>query len=86
MFVCLCVYLPWVSGPAQVFGVKGYLVCPVCSAYPDFDFEIPSQNTGDTWARAYVALQEMRESVKIIRQVVKKMPSGSCQAEARSAA
>src|SRR6267143_1312305 len=28
------------------------------------------------WARAYVALQEMRQSVKIIRQAFKKIPAG----------
>jgi len=46
------------------------------SAYPDFDFDVPSLTAGDCWARAYVALQEMRESVKIIRQAFKEIPSG----------
>jgi NADH-quinone oxidoreductase subunit D len=46
------------------------------SAYPDFDFEVPTLNSGDCWARLYVTLDEMRQSVKIIRQVVKGMPSG----------
>jgi len=48
---------------------------PYC-CYDDFDFEIPSLNSGDSWARAYVALLEMRESVKIIRQAFKQMPAG----------
>jgi NADH-quinone oxidoreductase subunit D len=46
------------------------------SAYPDFDFSIPSSKDGDCYARAYVALQEMRESVKILRQAFKNIPSG----------
>ncbi len=46
------------------------------SVYPDFDFEVPSLTAGDCWARAYVALQEMRESVKIIRQAFKEIPAG----------
>jgi NADH-quinone oxidoreductase subunit D len=48
---------------------------PYC-AYPDIDFEVPVLNDGDSWARAYIALLEMRESVKIIRQCLKKLPPG----------
>jgi NADH-quinone oxidoreductase subunit D len=48
---------------------------PYC-AYDDFDFEIPSLSSGDTWARVYVAFLEMKESVKIIRQAFKQMPQG----------
>src|SRR5439155_10310956 len=46
------------------------------SLYPDFDFEVPHFTAGDCWARAYVALQEMRQSVKIIRQAFKNIPPG----------
>jgi NADH-quinone oxidoreductase subunit D len=46
------------------------------SAYPDFDFAVASLKEGDTWARAYVALEEMRESVKILRQAFKNIPPG----------
>ncbi len=46
------------------------------SAYPEFDFGIPSFPDGDCWARGYVALLEMRESVKIIRQATKGIPPG----------
>jgi NADH-quinone oxidoreductase subunit D len=45
-------------------------------AYGDFDFDVPSLNAGDCWARAYLTLLEFRESVKIIRQAVKRMPPG----------
>jgi NADH-quinone oxidoreductase subunit D len=46
------------------------------SVYGDFDFDIPVLSSGDSWARCYVALLEMRESVKIIRQAFKKIPPG----------
>jgi NADH-quinone oxidoreductase subunit D len=46
------------------------------SVYNEFDFQVPSLSAGDCWARAYVALLEMRESVKIIRQAFKQMPPG----------
>ncbi|HXW38005.1 MAG TPA: NADH-quinone oxidoreductase subunit D [Nitrososphaerales archaeon] len=46
------------------------------SAYGDFDFDVPTHTAGDSWARLYVAVQEMRESVKIIRQAFQKIPPG----------
>ncbi len=49
---------------------------PYC-VYPELDFVIPVLNQGDSWARAYVVLLEMRESVKIIRQCLKGLPPGS---------
>ena len=48
---------------------------PYC-VYPELDFEVPVLQGGDSWARSYVALLEMRESVKIIRQALKNIPSG----------
>jgi NADH-quinone oxidoreductase subunit D len=45
-------------------------------AYPDFEFDVPTLNAGDSWSRAYITLLEMREAVKIIRQATKKMPPG----------
>jgi NADH-quinone oxidoreductase subunit D len=46
------------------------------SSYEDFEFKTPVLQQGDTWARAYVALLDMREAVKIIRQALKEMPQG----------
>ncbi|MGH9919202.1 MAG: NADH-quinone oxidoreductase subunit D, partial [Nitrososphaerales archaeon] len=46
------------------------------SVYPEFDFSVASLEEGDTWSRAYVALEEMRESVKILRQAFKNIPPG----------
>ncbi|MBS1683718.1 MAG: NADH-quinone oxidoreductase subunit D [Bacteroidetes bacterium] len=46
---------------------------PYCS-YEDFEFDIPVGKTGDTYDRYMVRQQEVRESLKIIRQAIAKMP------------
>ena len=46
------------------------------SVYPDIDFEVPVSNDGDTWARAWVAMEEMKQSLKILRQAFKNIPPG----------
>ena len=46
------------------------------SSYEDFEFKTPVMTQGDVYARSYVALLDMREAVKIIRQALKKLPSG----------
>lgn len=43
------------------------------SSYEDFDFIIPTGNTGDCYDRFLVRNQEMRESLKIIEQAYKKI-------------
>ncbi len=48
--------------------------------YPDFDFDVAVYPDGDALARFYVRLQEMKESVRILRQALDKMPSGPVQA------
>lgn len=44
--------------------------------YNEIDFNIPTYTEGDCLARYFVRVDEMRESVKIIRQVLEKMPQG----------
>lgn len=51
-------------------------------AYPQFDFEIPTRTANDVYARFEVRMDEMRESVKIVRQAIEGMPSGPWQADA----
>ena len=46
------------------------------SAYPDFDFDIPVYDEGDCMARYLVRMEEMRQSVRIIRQCLDKLPDG----------
>jgi NADH-quinone oxidoreductase subunit C/D len=38
------------------------------SGYENFDFEVPLAHNGDAYDRAMVRLEEMRQSVRIIRQ------------------
>jgi len=45
------------------------------SSYEEFDFEIKTATEGDSYARYQVRVAEMRESLKIIRQAVDKIPS-----------
>jgi len=48
--------------------------------YRDLDFQIPTYEGGDCLARYYVRLDEMKESTKIVRQVLKKIPTGDVHA------
>jgi NADH-quinone oxidoreductase subunit D len=48
--------------------------------YPELDFDIPIFEDGDALARFYIRLLEMKESAKIIRQAIKKMPNGPVNA------
>ena len=43
--------------------------------YEDLDFEIPTFEDGDVYARAMVRRGEIRESIKILRQVIEQMPT-----------
>jgi NADH-quinone oxidoreductase subunit D len=45
-------------------------------AYADFDFRVCCAKAGDCFARYYVRLAEMRESLKIIHQAVENLPAG----------
>tara|TARA_Y100000590_G_scaffold318729_1_gene360660 strand:+ start:946 stop:2121 length:1176 start_codon:yes stop_codon:yes gene_type:complete len=44
--------------------------------YKDFNFKIPIGKNGDCYDRYLCRIEEMRESVKIIKECIKKMPSG----------
>lgn len=44
--------------------------------YNDLDFDVITFNDGDVYSRYMVRVQEMKESVKIINQVLANMPSG----------
>ena len=44
--------------------------------YPNIDFKIPIGKNGDCYDRYLCRIEEMRESVKIIRNCIKKMPTG----------
>ncbi len=46
------------------------------SSYGDFDFKIPVETAGDCYARYRVRMQEFRESIKIVRQVLDGLSEG----------
>lgn len=46
------------------------------SGIEQYDFNIPTETTGDIYARYKVRVAEMRESLKIIRQALDKLPYG----------
>ena len=49
--------------------------------YDQFDFEVPTAENGDCYDRAVLRIEEMRQSLKIIRQCVDNMPSGPYKSE-----
>lgn len=51
------------------------------SGYEQFDFEIPTATRGDCHARAAVRVQEMRQSLRIVRQCLEGMPEGPYKAD-----
>jgi NADH-quinone oxidoreductase subunit D len=54
------------------------------SSYDEFDFNVQTQTAGDCFARYQVRIAEMRESLKIVRQAMDKIPAeGPFVAEAK---
>jgi NADH-quinone oxidoreductase subunit D len=53
------------------------------SSYDEFDFEVPTSTESDCYARYLVRVAEMRESLKIVRQAMAKIPAeGPIRADA----
>jgi NADH-quinone oxidoreductase subunit D len=50
-------------------------------AYADMDFEIPTQTSGDVFGRYLVRIEEMKQSVRIVRQCIDKLPDGPVSVE-----
>lgn len=51
------------------------------TAYDKVSFEVPVKNEGDCWDRTLVRLEELFESIKIVRQALGSMPDGNIMAE-----
>ncbi len=51
------------------------------SGYENFEFEVPVGHNGDIYDRALMREQEIRQSLRIIRQCLDHMPSGPYKAE-----
>jgi NADH-quinone oxidoreductase subunit D len=45
------------------------------SSYDEFDFNVQTQTAGDCYARYQVRVAEIRESIKIVKQAMQKIPS-----------
>ena len=72
-----------VTGPVlRAAGVKWDLrKAQPYSGYEQYDFEIPTGENADTYDRYTVRMEEMRQSVRIIRQAVERIPSGPIMAK-----
>ena len=51
------------------------------SVYPELDFDIPTRDAGDSYARYLLRVDEIRESIRIIDQVLHEMPDGPIMAK-----
>jgi NADH-quinone oxidoreductase subunit D len=67
--------VPWDLRKAQPYDV-----------YADMDFDIPIGKHGDCWDRYLVRFEEMRQSVRIIRQALDRMPPGPIKVNDRRVA
>ncbi len=76
--------LAWgVTGPAlRATGVDFDLrkARPYCG-YENFDFDVPLAYNGDAYDRCLVRIEEMRQSVRIIKQCLENMPAGAYKAD-----
>jgi NADH-quinone oxidoreductase subunit D len=51
--------------------------------YDQLEFDVPVATAGDVYARYQVRMEEMRQSLRIIRQVMDKLPAGPFNADDR---
>ena len=74
-----------VTGPAlRACGVaEDVRVSEPYSIYDRFDFGVPVGKYGDCWDRYYVRIEEMRQSLSIIRQAMRDLPEGDISANVR---
>ena len=51
------------------------------SGYENYEFEVPLANNGDAYDRCLLRLEEMHQSVRIIKQCLENMPAGAYKAD-----
>ncbi|HXB97735.1 MAG TPA: NADH-quinone oxidoreductase subunit D, partial [bacterium] len=54
------------------------------SAYPRFQFDVPTGKTGDCWDRYQVRIEELMQSVRILEQAVNLLPGGPVLADVKA--
>jgi NADH-quinone oxidoreductase subunit D len=54
--------------------------------YAEMEFDIPIGHNGDCWDRYLIRMEEMRQSVKIMRQAIERMPPGPVMVNDRKVA
>jgi NADH-quinone oxidoreductase subunit D len=52
------------------------------TGYEKYDFDIPTETSGDVWARYLVRMREMKESQKIVAQALSRLKPGPVKADA----
>jgi NADH-quinone oxidoreductase subunit D len=78
--IALGVSGPSLRGSGVDYDVRKYFPY---SSYEEFDFQVPVRSEGDCYARYLCRVAEMRESLKIVKQALEKIPSeGPIKADA----
>jgi NADH-quinone oxidoreductase subunit D len=54
------------------------------SIYPRLQFDIPTAQNGDSWDRYWVRMEEMRQSVRILEQILDMIPEGPVSGRTRT--
>ncbi len=63
---------PSLRGSGVAFDVRKFFPY---SSYDEFEFDVPTRTEGDCYARYLLRVAEMRESLKIVRQAMDKIPA-----------
>jgi NADH-quinone oxidoreductase subunit D len=74
-----CVTGPILRGSGVSYDVRKAIPY---SHYDDFDFEVPVGENGDVFDRYLVRMEEMRQSRRIVEQVIENLPEGPIKADA----
>lgn len=64
---------PTLRGSGYAYDVRTF---EPYARYDEVEFEVPTRLEGDNLARYYVRMEEMHESIRIIRQCLDKLPKG----------
>ena len=79
--IAMAVSGPSLRGSGSDYDVRKYFPY---SSYDEFDFKVQTQTAGDVYARYQVRVAEIKESAKICKQAIKKIPpQGPFRAEVR---